>query len=52
MTSDRPYRKMKSKEEAVDEIVRCSGTQFDQAVVTAFLQWVKDFNLPRRASVS
>jgi putative nucleotidyltransferase with HDIG domain len=51
MTSDRPYRKMKSKEEAIDEIVRCAGTQFDPTVVTAFLQWVKDFTLPRRVSV-
>ncbi len=51
MTSDRPYRKMKSREEAVKEMVRCSGTQFDPEVVTAFLRWVKDFTLPRRVSV-
>jgi putative nucleotidyltransferase with HDIG domain len=50
LTSDRPYRKMKSKEEAVEEIVKCSGTQFDPAVVAFFLQWVKGFTLPHRVS--
>jgi putative nucleotidyltransferase with HDIG domain len=51
MTSDRPYRKMKSREEAVEEIVKCSGTQFDPDVVAAFLRWVK-ISPPRQASVS
>jgi putative nucleotidyltransferase with HDIG domain len=51
MTSDRPYRQRKSKEEAVNEVVRCSGTQFDPVVVTAFLEWVKDFTPPHRVSV-
>lgn len=37
MTSDRPYRKALSFEVARDEIVRCSGTQFDPDVVQAFL---------------
>jgi putative nucleotidyltransferase with HDIG domain len=35
MTSDRPYRKALSKEEAAREIVRCSGTQCDPAVAKA-----------------
>lgn len=47
MTSDRPYRRMKSKEEAVTEISRCSGSQFDPVVVGAFLSWVNDFSPPR-----
>jgi len=38
MTSDRPYRKALNYEEARDEIVRCSGTQFDPQVVRAFLR--------------
>jgi len=38
MTSDRPYRLAMSKEEALDEIKRCTGTQFDPVVVTAFLK--------------
>ncbi len=35
--SDRPYRKGRPREVARDEIVRCSGSQFDPKVVEAFL---------------
>jgi HD-GYP domain-containing protein (c-di-GMP phosphodiesterase class II) len=38
MTSDRPYRKTFSHEQATDEIVRNSGKQFDPDMVEAFLQ--------------
>ncbi len=38
MTSDRPYRKGLCKDIAVRELIDCSGTQFDPAVVEAFLQ--------------
>lgn len=38
MTSDRPYRKGTSFKIARDEIERCSGTQFDPAVVEVFLR--------------
>lgn len=37
MTSDRPYRRRLSWEEAREEIIRQSGRQFDPAVVAAFL---------------
>lgn len=37
MTSDRPYRRGRHLDEAFAEIQRCSTTQFDPAVVTAFL---------------
>jgi HD-GYP domain-containing protein (c-di-GMP phosphodiesterase class II) len=37
ITSDRPYRKANTFEEARDEIVRMSGTQFDPLAVEAFL---------------
>ena len=37
ITSDRPYRKGRSFAEAIEEIRRCSGTQFDPAVVASFL---------------
>lgn len=36
MTSDRPYRKAMTHEEAVSELKRCAGTQFDPKVVGAF----------------
>ncbi|HET7626935.1 MAG TPA: HD-GYP domain-containing protein [Bacillales bacterium] len=42
ITSDRPYRKRQSHEEAVQEIKRCRGTQFDPAVVDAFLSISKE----------
>ncbi|MDE3103569.1 MAG: response regulator [Acidobacteriota bacterium] len=38
MTSDRPYRKGTSFEAARDEILKCSGGQFDPALVDLFLQ--------------
>ena len=34
--SDRPYRKGKSPEAALEEILRCSGDQFDPRIVEAF----------------
>jgi HD-GYP domain-containing protein (c-di-GMP phosphodiesterase class II) len=36
MTSDRPYRPALSAQEALAELRRCAGTQFDPAVVAAF----------------
>ena len=36
MTSDRPYRNAKSGEEALKELIRCSGKQFDPSIVEAF----------------
>jgi putative two-component system response regulator len=38
MTSDRPYRSAMPVEEALDEVRRCSGTQFDPVVTKAFLK--------------
>lgn len=40
MTNDRPYRKAMSKEDAVKEIIRCKGTQFDPSLVDVFLRIV------------
>lgn len=37
MTSGRPYRRALTEEEAMAELQRCSGTQFDPAVVSALL---------------
>jgi putative nucleotidyltransferase with HDIG domain len=38
ITSDRPYRKASSFDAAREEILRCSGTQFDPGVVEIFLK--------------
>jgi diguanylate cyclase (GGDEF)-like protein/putative nucleotidyltransferase with HDIG domain len=35
MTSDRTYRRRRSRDEALAEILRCAGTQFDPSVVEA-----------------
>jgi putative nucleotidyltransferase with HDIG domain len=36
LTSHRPYRGPQDPQAAMDEIVRCAGTQFDPAIVRAF----------------
>jgi HD-GYP domain-containing protein (c-di-GMP phosphodiesterase class II) len=38
LTTNRPYRKGRSEKEAIQEIVRCSQTQFDPPIVQAFLR--------------
>jgi diguanylate cyclase (GGDEF)-like protein len=38
MTSERAYRKARSEHEALEEIIRCAGTQFDPAVAAALRQ--------------
>jgi putative two-component system response regulator len=48
MTSDRPYRSAMSREEALAEIKRCTGTQFDPVVVTAFLKTAITKGVPTR----
>ena len=40
MTNDRPYRKALSYKTALEEIIRCSGTQFDPFLVEIFLELV------------
>ena len=42
MTTDRPYREAMPLSEAVAELRRCSGTQFDPNVVDALLAVVGD----------
>ena len=44
MLEDRPYRSARGRRDAIDEVLRASGTQFDPACVRAFVQ------LPRTAS--
>jgi HD-GYP domain-containing protein (c-di-GMP phosphodiesterase class II) len=38
LISDRAYRRARSHADACDELARCAGTQFDEAVVAAFLR--------------
>jgi putative nucleotidyltransferase with HDIG domain len=46
MTEDRAYRKGRSLEVACDELIRCSGTQFDATIVDSFLRTIESQNLP------
>ena len=38
MTSDRPYRARRTRAQAMAEIERCAGTQFDPQIVAAFIE--------------
>ncbi|HRX21272.1 MAG TPA: HD-GYP domain-containing protein, partial [Syntrophomonadaceae bacterium] len=42
MTSNRPYRQALSKEEAVAELKRCSGIQFDPFVLEQFIEMLEE----------
>jgi len=44
MTSLRPYQKTKSYTQAMEELSRCSGTQFDPAAVKAFIRCLEERN--------
>ncbi len=44
MTTQRPYRDTVSEEEALEELRRCSGTQFDLELVRAFCGIVEEHN--------
>ena len=44
MTSERSYRKGWSKEESIEELMRCSGTQFDPEIVDVFVNQVLPYN--------
>ena len=41
MSADRPYRKGKTMDAVVEELKRCSGTQFDPKVVESFLRAIQ-----------
>jgi HD-GYP domain-containing protein (c-di-GMP phosphodiesterase class II) len=53
MTSNRPYRRALDDEEALAEIARCAGTQFDPEVARAFLELWADgpLRLPEAAGL-
>ena len=41
MTSDRPYRRGKSFDEAIEEIRLCSGKQFDPLIASSFVKMLR-----------
>lgn len=52
ITSDRPYRRARSFDAAREEILRCSGSQFDPAVVEAFLKIPNELWQELRSEIS
>lgn len=51
MATDRPYRRARPYEDCLREIVRCSGTQFDPAVVDALLSIFPEWVAVHRSSL-
>jgi len=51
MTSTQPYRAALQVADAIAEIRRCSGTQFDPGIVTAFLAWQSKIVIPGDVSM-
>lgn len=52
ITSDRPYRVARSFDAAREEIIRCSGTQFDPAVVEIYLKIPNELWLELRSEIT
>ncbi|MCZ0756184.1 bifunctional diguanylate cyclase/phosphohydrolase, partial [Anoxybacillus sp. J5B_2022] len=47
MTTERPYQRTKTFEEAIIELRRCSGTQFDPFYAEKFIELIETKYLPR-----
>ena len=61
MTSTRPYRKALTTEAAMEELIRCAGSQFDPRMVEAFIKahpniqmtvWKKDLSMVEAAAAN
>src|SRR6476469_3941662 len=50
MTSDRPYRRALTRVEALAEVERCAGTQFDPEIARIFLELFSEAELPAAAA--
>ena len=50
MTSDRPYRRALTHEQALAEVERCAGSQFDPRIAQIFLELFAETELPAAAS--
>ena len=50
MTSDRPYRRALTRPEALAEVERCAGTQFDPKIARVFLEVFAEAELPAAAA--
>jgi putative nucleotidyltransferase with HDIG domain len=48
MVGDQPYRSARTFDDALAEMRRCSGTQFDPMIVTAFFNWCEIHGDPRK----
>ncbi len=46
MTSNRTYKKSKSTNEALEELINCSDSQFDREIVKIFVEIIKKGELP------
>jgi HD-GYP domain-containing protein (c-di-GMP phosphodiesterase class II) len=52
MTSDRPYRPALTHGEALAEVERCAGTQFDPEIARVFLELFAEAELPAAAAAA
>jgi len=52
MTRKRPYSAAKSPQEAIAELKRCAGTQFDSQAVDALAEHLQQYNVDEYAEVS
>ncbi|MDF2570529.1 MAG: hypothetical protein K0R55_2133 [Sporomusa sp.] len=51
MTSQRSYKTSMTQDEAVQEVLRCRGTQFDPDIADAYIKFYQESNLPAEPAV-
>ena len=52
MVTERPYRKAMDRDAAIEELMACSGTQFDPRVVEHFIEIVGKDEVANRTELS